>query len=85
MVSPSSAMHHELGIHLGDLLGDQTILCRAFPVAVVFEGYWFELVQRFTGLVHRLNVVFELSRRRVEDAHVVKLIDKHWLLGCRGR
>ena len=77
-----SAPHHELGIHLGDLLGDQTILCRAFPVAVVFEGYWFELVQRFTGLVHRLNVVFELSRRRVEDAHVVKLIDIHWHLAA---
>jgi hypothetical protein len=77
-----SAPHHELGIHLGDLLGDQTIVRRAFPVAVVFKGYWFELVQRFTGLVHRLNVVFELSRRRVEDAHVVKLIDKHWHLAA---
>ncbi len=77
------AAHHELRIHLGDLLGDQTILRRAFPVAVEFEGYWLELVQRFTGLVHRLNVVFE-PPRRVEDAHHVKLIDKYcgtWLPG----
>jgi hypothetical protein len=78
-----SAPHHELGIHLGDLLGDQTILLRAFPVAVEFERYWLEPVQCFTGLVHRFNVVLELSRRRVEDAHVVKLIDKHWYLGRR--
>ena len=34
--------YHELGIHLGDLLGDQTILRRGFPVAVEFEGYWLE-------------------------------------------
>jgi hypothetical protein len=27
------------GIHLNDLLGDQTVLRRAFPVAVEFEGY----------------------------------------------
>ena len=77
-----SAPHHELGIHLGDLLGDQTILCRAFPVAVVFEGYWFELVQRFAGLVHRLDIVFKAQGRRVEDAHVVKLIDIYWYLAA---
>ena len=56
--------------------------CRAFPVAVVFEGYWLEPVQRFAGLVHRLNVVFEAPGRRVEDAHVVKLIDIYWYLGA---
>ena len=43
------AMRHEPGIHLGNLLGDQTILRRGFPVAVEFEGYWLEPVQRFTG------------------------------------
>ena len=41
-----------------------------------------KLVDRFTGLVHRLNVVFELSGRRVEDAHHVKLIDKYCYLGA---
>jgi hypothetical protein len=74
--------YHELGIHLGDLLGDQTILRRAFPIAVEFECYWLELVQRFTGLVHRLNVMFVLPGR-VEDAHRVKLIDKYCCLGAR--
>ena len=68
----------ELGIHLGHLLGDQTILHRGFPVAVEFEGYWLEPVERFTGLVHRLNVVFE-PPGRVEDAHHVKLY-RHTLL-----
>jgi len=29
-----------------------------------------------------MNVVFELSGRRVEDAHVIKLIDKHWHLAA---
>ena len=76
------AVHHELGIHLGDLLGDQTILLRGFPVAVEFEGYWLEPVQCFTGLVHRLNVVFE-PPGRVEDAHYVKLIDIYLDLASR--
>ena len=75
------ASRHELGIHLGDLLGDQTILRRAFPVAVEFEGYWLEPVQRFTGLVHRLNVMF-VPLGRVEDADHVKLIDKYCFLGA---
>ncbi len=75
------AVHHELGIHFGDLLGDQTILHRAFPVAVEFEGYWLEPVQRFAGLVHRLNVVFDAPGRRVEGAHHVKLIHIYWYLG----
>ena len=75
------AVHDELGIHLGDLLGDQTILRRGFPVAVEFEGYWLEPVQRFAGLVHRLNVMFE-PPGRVEDAHHVKLIDKYCCLAA---
>src|SRR5262249_4947451 len=73
--------YHELGIHLGDLLGDQTILRRAFPVAVEFECYWFEVVQRFTGLIHRLNVMFVLPGR-VEDAHNVELINEYCCLAA---
>src|SRR5262249_44736892 len=68
--------HNEAGIQVCDLLGDQTILLRVFPIAVESEGHWLEPVQRFTGLVHRLNVVLVLSGR-VEDAHHVKLIDKY--------
>jgi hypothetical protein len=53
-----SAPHYELGLHLGDLLGDQTILCRAFPVAVVFEGYlnWYSVsLALFIGLMSCLS------------------------------
>src|SRR6266403_3903178 len=75
------AMRHETGIHLGDLLGDQTILRRGFPVAVEFKGYWLEPVQCFTGLVHRLNVMF-VPPGRVEDAHHVKLIDIYCCLAA---
>jgi hypothetical protein len=77
------AVHHELGIHLGDLLRDQTILRRGFPVAVEFEGYWLEPVQRFTGLVHRLNVVFEAPGRFAghAEARVVAQLVWSFLLG----
>ena len=80
MISPFLRAH-KLGIHLGHLLGDQTILRRPFPVAVEFESYWLEPIQRFAGLVHWLNVVF-VSPGRVEDPHIVKLIDIYCCLAA---
>src|SRR5882724_1878506 len=77
-----STPDYELGINLCDFLSNQTILRRASPVAAEFEGYWLEPVQPFAGLVHRLNIVFYFSGRRVDDANVVKLIHIHWYLGA---
>src|ERR1044072_26718 len=73
--------HHELGIHLGNVLGDQTILRRTLPVTVELKGDWFESVQRFTRLVHWLNVALVLPRG-VEDANHIELIDKYCFLGA---
>ena len=74
-------LHHEVGIHCGHLLGNQTVLGPAVLIGVVFEGHRLERQNGFAGLVHRLNVVFEAPGRR-GDAHDVKLIDKYCFLGA---
>jgi len=76
------AVHHELGIDLCNLLGDQTILSRAFPVAVELKVTGFEPVQRFAGLVHRLNVVFDAPDDDWKTPTLLNWIDIYCFLGA---
>ena len=72
---------HELGMTFSTSSAiNHIVLCLSSRFEL--EGYWLEAVDRFTGLVHRSNVMF-VSLGRVEDADHVKLIDKYCCL-CAG-
>ncbi len=54
--------HHQVGVHLGYFLGNQTELRRAFAVALVVKAHRLKRQDRFAGLVHRFNLMLEPPR-----------------------
>jgi hypothetical protein len=69
--------HHQVGVHLGYFLGDQTKLRRAACIAVVMKRNRLERENGCAGAVHWFNLILEASRgtRRAELAGGVY---QHW-------
>ena len=56
-------INHQVGIHFGNVFGDQTKLRYAFSVILIVERDRFERQNGFTGSVHRLDIFLEAPRR----------------------
>ena len=57
-------MHDQVGRHFVHFLGDEAIVLDVgwIDIAIVLEDDWFKREERFTGLVHGLNVVLVALR-----------------------
>ena len=57
-----SVAHHQIRVHVGYFLGNQTKLRRTTSVALVMERHRLERQERFAGFVHRFNLFLEPAR-----------------------
>src|SRR6266540_4275350 len=69
--------HHQVGVHFGNFLGDQTKLRRTGLVPLIVECHRLKRQDCFTGTLHRFNLFLE-PPRRAGRAQLAGRINENW-------